>query len=509
MQALKEFGQKQWHKIQYKTLLGLGIRSILLVVISLVYLIIILVAVVLDARAQEQQLQQNFTQAEAQIQTSQLVLRYLIDQETGVRGYLLTQESEFLDPYYVAKRNLPIALETLKRRSPSQERMLNDLKEKIDLRLQTMDEIFDVAKRLDLVATPWNFSNVKPLLSKSESENLLKKLRQSKVFMDSVREASTLFDDRQREIFSQQQTKIESRRRWIDRIQIIGVVISIILYLGIIALFRLLDRQLSQRDQERLYLTAALNEKVQELSNVNTSMGVINIALNHKKKSLENFIQAAAHDLKTPLRGIASLSQWIQEDLKNRDDSGDYFDLLNQRILRMQIIINELLKYTQIEAWMTQLQVVDINVLIQELRNEIPVPDNFELQILTSMPKVTTSYLGLKLVFEELIRNSIEHHDRRNGILTLESISYPDRVEFILRDNGPGIPLNYRAQVLEMFQVLDRLPSDNVGAGLALVSQAIELNGGELWLESVDLEGHPRGLQVRFTWLLANRPIQI
>ena len=508
MQALKEFGQKQWYKIQYKTLLGLGIRGILLVVIPLGYLVVILVAV-LDARAQEQHLQQNFTEAEARIQTSQLILRYLIDQETGVRGYLLTQESEFLDPYYVARRDLPIALETLKRRSPSQERMLNDLKQKIDLRLQTMDDLLDIAKRMDLLATPWTSSNVKPSLSKSGSENLLEKLRRSRAAMDSVREAIAQFDDRQREIFNQQRTEIDARRQWVDRIQITGLVISILVYLGIIALFGLLDRQLSQRDRERLYLTAALKEKVEELSDVTTSMGVINIALNHKKKSLQNFIQAAAHDLKTPLRGIASLSQWIQEDLGNRDDSGDYFDLLNQRILRMQIIINELLKYTQIEAWMTQLQVVDINVLIQELRDEIPLPDDFELQILTSMPKVTTSYFGLKLVFEELIRNSIEHHDRSNGILTLESISYPDRVEFILRDNGPGIPLNYRAQVLEMFQVLDRLPSDNVGAGLALVSQAIELNGGELWLESVDSEGHPRGLQVRFTWLLANRPIQI
>ena len=508
MQALKEFAQNQWRKIQYKTLLGLGIRGILLVVIPLAYLVVILVAV-LDARAQEQLLQQSFTESEARVQTSQLVLRYLIDQETGVRGYLLTQESEFLAPYYVAKRELPNALETLKRRSPSQGKMLNDLKEKIDLRLETMDEIFGVAKRIDLVAAPWNFSDSKPLFSKSDSENLLEKLRRSRTMMNSVRDAITQFDDRQREVFNEQRTRIEARRRWIDRIQITGVIISIILYLGIIALFRLLDLQLSERDRERLYLTVALKEKVQELSDVNTSMGVVNIALDHKKRSLQNFIQAAAHDLKTPLRGIASLSQWIQEDMENRDDSGDYFDLLNQRISRMQIIINELLKYTQIEGWMIQLQVVDVNLLIQELRNQIPLPDNFELQILSSLPKITTSYFGLKLVFEELIRNSIEHHDRSNGILTIKSISYSDRIEFILRDDGPGIPSNYRTQVLEMFQVLDRLPSDNIGAGLALVSQAIELNGGQLWLESVDLEGAPRGLQVRFTWLLADKPNQI
>lgn len=508
MQALKEFSQKQWRKIQYKTLVGLGIRSTLLVGIPLAYLVIILVAV-LDARAQEQLLKKKFTESEERIQTSQLALRYLIDQETAVRGYLLTQETEFLDPYYAATRDLPIALETLRRQSSGQERMLDDLKQKIDLRVQMTNETLDIAKKMDLASTPWNFSNGKPFLSKSDSENLLKKLRQNKTAMDSVRQAMVQFDDRQREIFQQQRIQIEARQQWIERIQIAGVIISIIVYLGIIGLFKCLDRQLCERDLERLYLNVALKEKVEELSDVNTSMGVVNIALNHKKKSLENFIQAAAHDLKTPLRGIASLSQWIQEDLENRDDNRDYFDLLNQRIVRMQIIINELLRYTQIEAWMIQLQVVDVNLLIQEIQDEISLPDNFELQVLTSMPKLTTSYFGLKLVFEELIQNFLEHHDRSRGILTLQSISYPDRVEFVLRDDGPGIPLNYRAKVLEMFQVLDRLSSDNIGAGLALVSQAIELNGGQLWLESVDSEDHPRGLQVRFTWLLADRTNQI
>ena len=61
--------------------------------------------------------------------------------------------------------------------------------------------------------------------------------------------------------------------------------------------------------------------------------------------------------------------------------------------------------------------------------------------------------------------------------------------------------MNHRVQVLEMFQVLDRLASDNIGAGLALVNQAIDLNGGQLWLENVDSELHSkRGLQVRFSW---------
>ena len=347
MQTIKQFTQKQWNRIKRNTSLGLGGLGILLVTIPLVCLVIILVAI-LDARAQEQQLQQNFSEAEARSKTSQLILRYTIDQETSVRGYLLTHESAFLDPYYLAKRDSPVALETLKRQSPGQETRLNDLEQKIELRLKTMDELLDIAKRIDLVPTPWTSFNIKSSLSKSDSENLLEKLNQGRVITDSIRQAIIQFDDRQQEILTQQQPEIKARRQWVDRIQIIGIAVSIIIYLGVITLFRLLDRQLLQRNREELYLTIALAEKAQELADVNAVLNTTNIALNRKKKSLENFIQAAAHDLKTPLRGIASLSQWIQEDSQNLRDSEDYFDLLNERILRMQIIINELLKYTQI-----------------------------------------------------------------------------------------------------------------------------------------------------------------
>ncbi len=502
MKFLKEFIKKQLNRIKQKTSLGLGGLGILLVTIPLLCLIIVLVAI-LDARAQERQLQYNFSETEARTKTSQLILRYTIDQETSVRGYLLTQESEFLDPYHLAKRDLPLALETLKRQSPGQEIRLDELEQKIELRLKTLDELLDIAKRINLVPTNGTSSDsIKSSLSKNDSENLLEKLKQGKLIMDSIRQDIVKFDARQREILNEQKPEIEIRRQWVDRIQFISIVVSVAVYLGVITLFRLLDRQLFQRNREELYLTIALAEKAKELADVNAVLNTTNIALNRKKKSLENFIQAAAHDLKTPLRGIASLSQWIQEDSQNLRDSEDYFDLLNERILRMQIIINELLKYTQIEAWMAQLQLVSVDLLIKELCHELPVTDNFELQILTPLPKLTTSYLGLKLVFEELIQNSIRHHDSDKGIITLQSISYPDRIEFILRDDGPGIPLNYRTQVLGMFQVLDRLASNNVGAGLALVTQAIELNGGQLWLESVDSEcPSERGLQVRFSWL--------
>jgi signal transduction histidine kinase len=87
------------------------------------------------------------------------------------------------------------------------------------------------------------------------------------------------------------------------------------------------------------------------------------------------------------------------------------------------------------------------------------------------MPTLKTPHLALKLVFEQLIRNAIDHHDRGRGTIEIIATTQPHCTEFIVRDDGPGIAPAYRNRVLQMFQVLEQNPdaSEHIGVGLALV----------------------------------------
>jgi signal transduction histidine kinase len=70
--------------------------------------------------------------------------------------------------------------------------------------------------------------------------------------------------------------------------------------------------------------------------------------------------------------------------------------------------------------------------------------------------------------------------------------------EFVVTDDGPGIPEQFRSRVFGMFQTLR--PRDEIegsGMGLAIVKKLVERQSGAIWLT----EGPAgRGLAVHFTW---------
>jgi signal transduction histidine kinase len=598
---------------------------------------------VTDVRQKEQQIELDIRSIERRVKLSEQVLRYVIDQETGVRGYLLTQDRQFLDPYHAAKKDLFPELTALKQQSSDQKEILQRLEEQIMQRLLQAQGLLEFAEAIDLPPNTLLFSSPKGVLSQPKSAELLQQLKEGKQTTDAIRQTIETFKQQQQQILVLKNDQLKRSKQFVDQVQIMGALLSVLSYVGVVGLFQLLDRRMIQRDREiqqtqdtiqtltnhlvdgvimvdkrgrienmnpaaerildrssqdltgkslmnvlfppelmtrgknasdepdlianstahsdaaawvqskaetgivaqlqarqsngqmipielsvsrslsawsnlivlirdvseRVRLTEALSDKVIELGELNQQLFRINILLQRKNQSLETFVKAAAHDLKTPIRGIASLAQWLEADLSESltVESQTSLRLLNQRVLRMQAIADGLLSYASIEAWIDQQATVDTRALVQEICRQIPVPESFSVRILGEMPTLRTPHLALKLVFEQLIRNAIGHHDQDQGIIEIIGTPQEHCTEFTVRDDGPGIAPVYRDRVLQMFQVLDQNPdvSENIGVGLALVHRAVQLAGGTLDLKSastIESEGGTigRGLEVSFTW---------
>ena len=221
--------------------------------------------------------------------------------------------------------------------------------------------------------------------------------------------------------------------------------------------------------------------------------------LARSNRDLEQFAYVASHDLRAPLRGIAQLTEWLSADLAPHasEDSKQHLDLVLNRVRRMDQLLNSLLEYARASRGNATEERVDVQRLVHDVADLLAWPSGFVLKVPEPLPTVQTDASALQQVLHNLIGNAIKHHDRAQGTIAVRAERTREGLEFLVTDDGPGIPPHLRQKAFEMFQTLR--PRDEVegsGMGLALVQRIIERRGGRVSIEAAE----PRGTAVRFLW---------
>ena len=198
-------------------------------------------------------------------------------------------------------------------------------------------------------------------------------------------------------------------------------------------------------------------------------------------------MHTVSHDLKAPLRAISNLSQWIEDDLKDRlpPDNQQQFQLLRARVKRMESMISSLLLYARVGRQEAQLETFTLTELLSEIIDSLAPPESFRIEIQPPLPTLATKRVFLSQVLTNLISNAIKHYNSVTGHLDISAIEHPDYDEFILKDDGPGIAPEHQAKVFDIFTTLKGTDnSDSTGIGLAIVKKIIETEQGTIQLES-------------------------
>lgn len=221
--------------------------------------------------------------------------------------------------------------------------------------------------------------------------------------------------------------------------------------------------------------------------------------LEETNRELEQFAYVASHDLRSPLRGISQAASFIIEDEADNlsESSKGYFEKLKARIVRMQILLDDLLVYSRISRADTQLEEVDIAQLIKEVLDLLIIPEGFVINVPDKLPTFVTSVTPLRQIFLNLVGNALKHHDKNEGLITIGFTELENMYEFQVSDDGPGIEERYHEQIFEMFRTLK--PRDDVegsGMGLAIIRKLVRRYGGEITVESTPGQGST----FRFTW---------
>jgi PAS domain S-box-containing protein len=228
------------------------------------------------------------------------------------------------------------------------------------------------------------------------------------------------------------------------------------------------------------------------IENLNKDLKSTVALLTQSNRQLNEFAYLAAHDLKTPLRGISTLAQWLVDDYEEKfDDKGrQQINLLVKRVERMNELINAILRYSTITRNRHNEHPVDLNTLVETILVEVRPPPNIKITINKNLPVVICDQTHLQQVFYHLLANAIRFMDKSEGNIAIDYADKDDVWEFSISDNGPGIAPQHFERIFRLFQTLaPHDESESTGIGLTVTKKIVELYNGKIWVESEPGQG--------------------
>ncbi|MGD1852877.1 MAG: PAS domain S-box protein [Leptolyngbyaceae cyanobacterium] len=251
---------------------------------------------------------------------------------------------------------------------------------------------------------------------------------------------------------------------------------------------------------ERKASELMLQRQKDELAMGNLILAQTTANLEQRNRELDEFAYVASHDLKAPLRAIANLATWLEEDLDGQlpPENKEQLDLLQGRVHRMERLIDGLLAYSRVGRGNLIAEQIEVNALLQNVIDLLDPPAGFTIAIAPNLPTLSAPRPALVQVFSNLISNAINHHNRSDGHVEIDYRLLDSGLhEFSVTDDGPGIDPAFHHKVFNIFQVLEaRDKVENTGIGLAIVKKTIEAEGGTVTVESEA----GQGATFRFTW---------
>lgn len=221
-------------------------------------------------------------------------------------------------------------------------------------------------------------------------------------------------------------------------------------------------------------------------------------SLRETNSNLERFVYVASHDLKAPLRGIATTAKFIEEEIgrTTSPEAREYLRLLRGRVTRMDALIEGILSHARGGEDDVK-QTVNVEELARETFELLAPGPNVRFRLAPGLPTLTTSKAPLQQVFLNLFSNALTHSKRCDVSITVSCEREGELYRFCVGDNGPGIAPEFHERVWEMFQTLQpRDAGEGSGIGLATVKKIVESRGGKVAIESTP----GTGARLLFWW---------
>ncbi|MBW2962818.1 PAS domain S-box protein [Mesonia aestuariivivens] len=209
------------------------------------------------------------------------------------------------------------------------------------------------------------------------------------------------------------------------------------------------------------------------------------VSLEKQNEQLNEYAHIVSHDLKSPLRNISALLSWTKEDFQDKlgKDSLANLDLMQNKVEKMDLLIGNILKYSSIDNDILIEETIDLNELINAIKDLIYIPDYISISVKNELPHIKADKTRIQQVFQNLIGNAVNYIDKEKGLIEIDYSENKTHYIFSIKDNGIGIAEEHHEKIFKIFNSLGSYEK-STGIGLSIVKKVVQLYKGKVWLES-------------------------
>ncbi len=403
------------------------------------------------------------------ISNLEILLSKIKDAETGVRGFALTRDEAFLEPYVHSKSatdSIFKIIVTMSATNKAQVDRLSQLKLLIENRFDIFIKSVEYYKK--------NASDA--------SYNTKDLQMQSKRLMDNIRYYVDIIQKEERKDLAGRDAELKSVFKKVDTITVVSLVLTIFLVIvGFITY--------SKENKDKKVAMSNIKVYQQQLSNRINQLSEANSALIQMRR-MEKFAatgriaRTIAHEVRNPLTNINLANSQLKTDIIDPDENIHHLmDIIDRNSHRINKLISDLLQSTKFTE-LTYTTVPVSRILEESLAM---AEDRINLKEITVEKELGTDCLvkvdmeKIKIPFLNIIINAIEAMDEKKGLLKIKTRQEGNKCIITISDNGAGMD---EAALSKLFEPYFTTKQKGNGLGLTNTQNIILNHKGTINVQS-------------------------
>ncbi len=199
----------------------------------------------------------------------------------------------------------------------------------------------------------------------------------------------------------------------------------------------------------------------------------------------QNFVYAAFHDLREPLRSISAFAQLLERQHSEDKEAAELKVFIIEGVERVNALIEDVLTYVRTGNSQRR-TMLNLSALVQwaMLNLEKPIRETGAKITYHDLPEVLVDESQFVQLFQQLLSNSLKYRSSEPPQIEVSAREEEDAYVISVVDNGIGVEPEYGERIFGAFKRLQGREVSGSGLGLALCRKIVEGHGGRIWVES-------------------------